>query len=350
MAKAPSGLLSKIKRIPNAFYILIIALFYFMFTVRNFASPANLGNLIVQSCILVLLSASLSWVLMSGNADLSIGATVSLSGVVIVKLLTMGWSEPLAILAGLLVGAGFGLLNGIIVVKMKIPAFIGTFGMMGVGKGLANLFSDSRSIYLTDSVKSTPIFNFLNQPLINIRMNAQANGVFSLNAIPLVTVVILFLLIWTFRKTAAGNYIYAIGGNAEAARLNNIKVDTWSIGIYVMNGLIAAVAGILMVVRLNSAQPTSGDGLEFQATVAAVLGGNSMAGGIGSVGGAIVGGLIVYVIRNGLNMGGVNSNAIMVVTGAILIISMLADLLAKQNKKISKFSGKALLRGGKNHE
>ena len=126
----------------------------------------------------------------------------------------------------------------------------------------------------------------------------------------------------------AGRLSFSVAAvNVDAAKLSNIDTDRWGMSFFVVNGLVAGVAGMLMVIRLNSAQPTAGSGLEFQAVVAAVLGGNLMSGGKGSVWGAIMGGLVVYVIRNGLSMAGVNANAIMVITGLILILSMLLNLL-----------------------
>ena len=125
-----------------------------------------------------------------------------------------------------------------------------------------------------------------------------------------------------------GTYLYALGGNREAAKLSNIRTDVWNIGVYVITGLLAGVAALLMLLRLNSAQPTAGDGLEFQAVVAAVLGGNLLAGGKGSIPGAIIGALVVYTVRNGLSLAGVNTNAVMVILGIVLVLGMMMNEFA----------------------
>ena len=139
-----------------------------------------------------------------------------------------------------------------------------------------------------------------------------------------------------FKKTVFGTYIYALGGNKEAAKLSKIRVDRWNIGVYVMTGFLAGVAGLLMLLRLNSAQPTAGDGLEFQAVVSAVLGGNMMSGGRGSIPGAIIGALVVYTVRNGLSLAGVNTNAVQVVLGLVLVLGMLMNELAVKGLRRDK--------------
>lgn len=329
--KKTSGvsLATRMSRVPTAAYIFLAAFVLFCLMVPNFATPTNLSNLLTQACILTLLSASTSWMLMMGHADLSAGAAVSLTGMVTAILISSGHNEILAIFAGILVGGVIGLINGFVTIKMKVPAFIGTFGMMGVAQGIANAISGSRSVYLSGEIGDvvTPVFNFLSSPLFSVQFGTRSNTIFSLNMIPVITILMLAVLLLVFYKTRVGGYIYAIGGNVDAAKLSNIDTDRWGMSFFVVNGLVAGVAGMLMVIRLNSAQPTAGSGLEFQAVVAAVLGGNLMSGGKGSVWGAIMGGLVVYVIRNGLSMAGVNANAIMVITGLILILSMLLNLL-----------------------
>lgn len=342
------GLLVRLTRIPSAAYIFLVAFMMFCFLVPNFATPTNLSNLLTQACILTLLSASTSWMLMMGHADLSAGACVSLTGMVMAILVSTGHNEILAILAGVLTGGIVGLINGFITIKMKIPAFIGTFGMMGVAQGIANAISGSRSVYLSGESGeiATPVFSFMSNSLFSVQLGEKSNTIFSLNMIPVITLIMLVVLLFVFHKTRVGGYIYAIGGNTEAAKLSNINTDFWGMSFFVVNGLVASIAGMLMVIRLNSAQPTAGSGLEFQAVVAAVLGGNLMSGGKGSVFGAIMGGLVVYVIRNGLSMAGVNANAIMVITGLILILSMLLNLVLdadtdwKKNSLLRSLLGK----------
>lgn len=324
--KSLKGMLSNL---PNSAYIFVILLVVFMIAIPNFGSPANLSTLLAQAAILMILSAAMSLAIITGGIDLSVGGLVSLIGIIIAQLIGHGVNEAVAILLGLMAAALFGWLNGLVIVKMKVAPFIATFGMMGVAQGLANTLSESRAVYLP--TENTTIIPLLQTHLLEWMFSSGSILTISVQVlIALITLVILVLL---FKKTVLGTYIYALGGNREAAKLSNIRTDAWNIGVYIITGFMAGIAALLMLLRLNSAQPTAGDGLEFQAVVAAVLGGNLLAGGKGSIPGAIIGALVVYTVRNGLSLAGVNTNAIMVVLGIVLVLGMIMNEVAVKGLK-----------------
>ena len=306
--------------LPNSTYIFAALFLAFVIFIPNFGSATNLSTLIGQAAILMVLSSAMSLAIITGGIDLSVGGLVSLIGIVIAQLIGRGVNEGAAILLGLLTAAEFGFLNG----KLKVAPFIATFGMMGVAQGLANTFSNSRAVYLpSEDITVIPVLQ-----MNLLEWMFPSGNILTINVQVLITVLVLAAVILLFKKTVLGTYLYALGGNREAAKLSNIRTDVWNIGVYVITGLLAGVAALLMLLRLNSAQPTAGDGLEFQAVVAAVLGGNLLAGGKGSIPGAIIGALVVYTVRNGLSLAGVNTNAVMVILGIVLVLGMMMNEFA----------------------
>ncbi|MGI6081019.1 MAG: ABC transporter permease [Candidatus Avilachnospira sp.] len=313
-----------IRLLPNSTYIFVVLFIAFVAFIPNFGSATNISSLIGQAAILMILSSAMSVAIITGGIDLSVGGIVSLVGVVMAQLVGHGMNDVMSILLGLAFGCLFGLVNGIVVVKLKVAPFIATFGMQGVAYGLANTLSDSRALYMPD--EGVPVIKALQTNLLEWMF--PSGNILTISVQVLITIVTLMLLILFFKKTVFGTYIYALGGNREAAKLSNIRTDKWNIMVYVITGLLASVAALLMLLRINSAQPTSGDGLEFQAVVAAVLGGNYLAGGRGSIPGAILGALVVYTVRNGLSLAGVNANMIMVVLGIVLVLGMVMNEVA----------------------
>ena len=317
--------------LPNYTYILVVLFGVFLICIPNFGSATNISNLISQAAILMVLSAAMSVAIMTAGVDLSVGGVVSMIGVIIAQLIGHGVNEALAIILGLLFACLLGLITCLVVVKIMFGPFIVTFGMMGVAQGLANTFSSSRAVYLPEEC---PVIKLLQLNLVQWMF--PSGNILTISIQILIAVLVLALLLLFFKKTVFGTYIYALGGNKEAAKLSKIRVDRWNIGVYVMTGFLAGVAGLLMLLRLNSAQPTAGDGLEFQAVVSAVLGGNMMSGGRGSIPGAIIGALVVYTVRNGLSLAGVNTNAVQVVLGLVLVLGMLMNELAVKGLRRDK--------------
>ena len=318
-----SRLLRAAKSLPNALYVLIVVFVIFSVTVPSFFTGRNFSTMLQQACILCILSAAMSISVMSNCIDLTVGGLVSFLGAVIVLTANRGVNAFLAIVIALVVASMFGLVTGLIVVKMKIPPFIATFAMMGVTEALANTVTDSKAIYLDTQAAGNGIFRFLQHELISIPIGKNDSFVIN-NMVILAAVTIVFIML-LFNKTGFGGRILAIGHNKEVAKLLRINVTANCIATYILSALTAGIAALLMVLRSNEAQPPGGSGLEFQAVVAAVLGGNLLSGGKGSVSGGVIGALIVFTLRTGLQLAGCNTNLVMVALGVSLILSVVLN-------------------------
>jgi ribose/xylose/arabinose/galactoside ABC-type transport system permease subunit len=273
----------------------------------RFLTVSNAVNVLRQSSINGIIAVGMTFVILTAGIDLSVGATLALSTVVTANLLQQSIPVLLAVLIGLALGAVLGLLNGLIITKARVPPFVATLGMMTVARGLALTYTQGRPITgLPDA------FRFI--------------GTGSLGPIPMPIVIagLTFLVGWVLlKRTRMGEYIYAIGNNPVAARYAGIATDSYVTFVYVLAGLLSALAGMILVARLNSAQPTAGIAYEFDAIAAVVVGGTSFAGGEGSLGGTLLGVLVIAVINNGLNLLNVSSFYQPVVTGIVIALALL---------------------------
>lgn len=333
--KRNSRLLQKLHSLPNAVFVLIIVFAAFSLAVPNFFTGLNISTMLQQACILCILSAAMSISIMANCIDLSVGGLVSFLGAVIVIAANGGVPAPLAILLGLVVAAAFGTVTGLIVVKMKIPPFIATFAMMGVAEALANTVTDSKAIYLDTSCTGGGLFTFLNRNIVTIPLGG--GDALVLNNMVILAFLTIAAIMLLFNRTGFGGRILAIGHNKEAAKLLKINVTRDCLFTYILSAVAACIAALLMVLRSNAAQPTGGSGLEFQAVVAAVLGGNLLSGGKGSVGSGVIGALIIFALRTGLQLAGYNTNLVMVALGVALILSVVlneVDLKIIRRKRV----------------
>lgn len=323
----------KLSNLPNSTYVFILAFVLASILVPNFLTPGNITTMLTQSCVLMILSSAMAMCLMTGTIDLSLGGAVSMTGVVIASLLRSGTHAVIAILVGCLFGALFGAFNGIVVTKLRVPPFIATFGTGGIAQSIANIISNERTISWENGPQ-TKLVQLLGSNVLTIKFGEKSAQVLSISALLLLTVIILAIVLILFKKTVLGSNIYALGANEETARLSGINNVSWKIGIYAFSGLLAAFAGMIVMIRTNSLQPTVGDGLEFQAIVAAVLGGTSMKGGKGSIIGAILGALTLYTVRNAMSLWGIDTSIVMVAIGCILVLGMiLNEVVAIMTKK-----------------
>ncbi len=273
----------------------------------RFLTVNNAVNVLRQSTINGIIAVGMTYVILTAGIDLSVGATLALSTVVTANLLQQGIPVLLAVLIGLALGAAVGFLNGLIITKARVPPFVATLGMMTVGRGLALTYTQGRPI-----TGLPEAFRFI--------------GTGSLGPIPMPIVIagLTFLVGWVvLSRTRIGEYIYAIGNNPVAARYAGIATDSYITFVYVLAGLLSALAGMILVARLNSAQPTAGIGYEFDAIAAVVVGGTSFAGGEGGLGGTLLGVLVIAVINNGLNLLNVSSFYQPVVTGIVIALALL---------------------------
>jgi len=306
-----------------AFGALIVLFIVFSLASPNFLQFSNIVGILLATAVNGILALGVTFVIITGGIDLSIGTVMTFAAVVTGVAIT-GWSlpVPLGVVAGLAAGALAGLVNGLIIAKMKIPPFIATLGMLNVAKGLALVIAELKPIYFND----TPIFN-------SIAMGSILGAVIPGFTIPN-AVLILFgaalIASLILTKTILGRYAFALGSNEEAARLSGVNVDNWKIAIYTLTGVFSGLAGVVIASRLNSAQPALGQGYELDAIAAAVIGGTSLSGGEGSILGTIIGAFIISTLTNGLRILSVPQEWQTVVTGGIVIVAVYLDIVRRR--------------------
>ncbi len=298
------------------FGLLVLILFFWILT-PHFLTVSNLSNIAQQTAINAIIAVGLTFVIITAGIDLSVGSIMAFSGVVLASVLKIGLPIPIAISVGLLIGVICGSVNGVLIAYGKLPPFIATLGMMSVARGAALMYTNGRPIS-----GFTSEFRFL------------ANGeIFSIPISIIITVLVYIIAHFILTQTRLGRYIYAIGGNAEAARLSGINVRFNKIIVYGIGGLLSALAAVILTARLNSAQPIAGIMYELDAIAATVIGGTSLVGGEGRVTGTLIGALIMGVLRNGLNLLGVSSFLQQTIIGSVIIIAVLVDMTMKRKKK-----------------
>ncbi|HYC72825.1 MAG TPA: ribose ABC transporter permease [Opitutaceae bacterium] len=283
----------------------------------HFLTTSNLLNVAQQTVVNAIVAVGLTYVILSGGIDLSVGSVLALAGVVLGLALEAGWPLPVAIAACVLVGALCGVLNGMLVAFGRLPPFIATLGLMSIARGAALLVTDGRPVSGFDgSFRWLATGELLGVPV----------PVWCMLAVYVAAHVVL-------HRTRFGRYVFAIGGNEEATLLSGVPVARCKVGIYALGGGLAAGASVLLTARLNSAQPIAGLNYELDAIAATVIGGTSLLGGQGSVFGTLVGALIMGVLRNGLNLLGVSSFVQQVVIGAVIIAAVLLDTFFKRSRR-----------------
>jgi ribose transport system permease protein len=288
----------------------------------DFLTANNLLNVGVQASVVAVLAFGMTFVIVSGGIDLSVGSVAGLAGIVTGwSITTAGLPLWLSVLVGLASGAVAGLLSGALITAGRVPPFIATLAMLSVARGAALVIAEGRPItvqgWLAD-LGSGGLFGVLPYPV-------------------LVMVVIGLITAFVLRRTYAGRAMYAIGGNAEAARLSGIKVTRQRLAVYALSGAFAAVAGILLMARLASAQPEAGTGYELDAIAAVVIGGASLSGGVGTALGTFLGALVLAVLRNGLNLLDVSAFWQQVAIGVVIAAAVLFDSV--RQRRSSKKTG-----------
>jgi len=282
----------------------------------HFLTVSNLLNVLEQTSINAVIAVGMTFVIISGGIDLSVGSLVAVAGVVLATLLQWPLPMPLAIVAALAVGFLFGGMNGVAIAWGRLPPFIATLGMMSVARGCALLFTDGR-----------PISGF--EPAFRSLATGRPLGV---PASVLIAAVVYVAAQFVLQRTRFGRYVYAMGGNEEATRLSGVNVRLHKTLVYGVSGLTSAIAAVLLTARLNSAQPIAGIMYELDAIAATVIGGTSLMGGDGGLGGTLIGALIMGVLRNGLNLLGVSSFLQQVVIGLVIVVAVLVDTAVKERK------------------
>ncbi len=275
-----------------------------------FLVTSNLLNILYMASVPIILAIAQTIVVLTGNIDLSLGAIFSIGGVVTAALMHfLEVPMGLSVIAGLLTGGLMGFLNGLLVAKLKLPSFIGTYGLRVATTGIAVAIMQGYVVYgFPES------FRFF--------------GVGRVNNIPVpifITIFAFFVAWFLLKRTTFGRKIYALGANSEAARLSGIKVDKMLILVFMIAGVFAALAGIVQISRVNSSHAFLGDSLLLPAIAAVVIGGTSMFGGVGGVFGTVIGALIMSLISNGLTLLGAPSIIQQFINGLIILIAIVID-------------------------
>lgn len=292
------------------FVVFIIICLILSFISSQFLTVSNWTIIITQASINALLAFGVTFVIITGGIDLSLGSMVAVTGVTAAMLAHPDtFPVALPIFAGLFSGLLMGVFNGFIITKSKIAPFIVTLGTMTIGRGLALILSKGRPVSnLSDS------FNFIG--------GGDVLGI----PFPIIVLILIFAICSiTLKKTLLGRYIYAVGGNEQAARASGINVNQVKMAVYSISGLLAGLAGILLTSRITTGQPNAGTGFELDAIAAAVIGGTSTSGGTGTMTGTLVGVLFIGIINNGLDLLNVTSYYQQVVMGIIIIGAVVLD-------------------------
>jgi ribose transport system permease protein len=293
------------------FLALIAVCIGLAFLSPNFLSVSNSFDVMRQVSINAVIAFGMTLTILLGGIDLSVGSILAVSSVLAAMTMKGGHGAGLAAGIALLAGAAMGSLNGVVIAKGKVAPFIATLGTMTLLRGAALVLSNG-----------SPISGFPSQ------LFAMLGGgyVARLIPVPVVLMLAMFAVFWfVLRRTVFGRHVYATGGNAEAAKLSGVNTDRVQILVYTVSGAMAALAGVILTSRLDSAQPTAGAGYELDAITAVVLGGTSLAGGRGWIFGTLVGALLIGVLNNGLNLLGVSAFYQQVVKGSVILLAVLLD-------------------------
>lgn len=292
------------------FIVLILA---FAILSPYFLTLDNLLAIALQSAINAVIALGMTFVIATGGIDLSVGSIVALAGVIMADLMRSGVGVPVSMLAGTVIGVGCGTVNGLLITKAKLPPFIVTLGMMSFIRGSALIYTSGQPIYGVPAA-----FRFLGSGYIG--------------AIPvpvIIAAVAAGLAYFLLRKTRFGEYTLAIGGNEEATRLSGVNVGFYKTLVYSFCGLMCTLGTIILVARLNAAEPIAGFNYELDAIAATVMGGTSLAGGQANILGTMVGALIMGALRNGLNLLNVQAFYQQLAIGAVIILAVLVDRFRK---------------------
>ncbi len=315
-----------LKKSQSLIALFLLCLFISLLSDKFFTS-SNLWNVLRQISVNVCISTGMTLVILTSGIDLSVGSILAFSSALGVGLLKnglafagfdtyVGFTLLGCILAVMLVGTLLGLFNGFMITKFSIPPFVATLAMLTIGRGLTMLYTQGI-------------------PISNLGENFQFIGSGYLLGIPVpvwISIVAVSMVIFITRKTSFGRHIYAIGGNERAALLSGVNVNRVKLMVYGISGFMAALGGILVSSRLNSAQPNAGMSYELDSIAAVVIGGTSLSGGVGTVGGTVIGALIIGVLNNGLVLLNVSPFWQQVVKGAVILLAVIIDRRSKASK------------------
>ena len=279
----------------------------------KFLTYNNFTTVLRSISTTAIMAFGMTFVIITGGIDLSVGSIVALSGTLCAGLISSSWNYAAAVIIGLAVGTLCGAFNGFVISRTEIPPFIVTMGMMNIARGASYIYSSGKPIRTPDDFGSF------------------GNGYFLSIPIPVIVKTVLMILsILLLSKSRFGRSVYAIGGNKEAARFSGINIKNVIWLVYVLIGFLASAAGIITASRLYSGQPTVAQGIEMDVIAATVLGGVSMAGGVGKIGGTMIGAIIIGVLSTGMNLLKIPSFYQMIVMGIVILLAVYLDVRRKK--------------------
>ena len=290
----------------------LVALFVVISCLNSsFIEPSNLKNLLRQVSINALISFGMTFVILTGGIDLSVGSILALSSVLMGSFIKSGNNPIVGIVLACVMGAVLGAVNGLVITKGKVAPFIATLATMTIFRGLTLVYTNGNPI---SSLTESEAFHSFGQ------------GYFLGLPVPAIMMLLMFAVSYfILHKTTLGRKTYAVGGNEKVSFIAGIKIDRIKIFAYTITGFLCGMAGAILTSRLNSAQPTAGTGYELDAIAAVVLGGTSLSGGKGRIAGTIIGALIIGTLNNGLNILNVSSFYQQVVKGIVILLAVLMD-------------------------
>lgn len=283
----------------------------------KFLTQDNIMNVLRQISSNMYLACGMTIILIAGGIDLSVGSIIAVTGVTAGTLLNAGLPIPVAIVLCLLAGALYGTISGVIITRTTLPPFIVTYSMMQILRGATYVYTGGTTVRIDDrafiNLGTGYLFDFIPLPVVYL----------------LVVFIVVFLVL---NKTRLGRHIYAVGGNEKAARFSGISVRRTRMFAYIFSGVMGALAGLVLCARSYSGNPLAGNGAEMDAIAACVLGGASMAGGYGYVGGTLIGALIIGLLNNGLNLMRIDSYWQIILKGIVILVAVYVDYVKNMKK------------------
>lgn len=300
-----------------SFIILIIMVIICSILSPAFLTSQNMINIMRQISIVTILAFGATLLIISGQLDLSVGTVAGMAGVFACIFYIDTQSLILALLVGVLIGGMVGVVNGLIVTRFSAPPFIVTLAMQTIAGGIIFLYTKGQNVY---NIGDFRIFGQGNVGMIPI---------------PILFMLGIFIFAWVvLKKTKFGRYLYAIGGNEKAAEASGIKVKKTILIAFIISGLLAGLSGVILMSRLNAGLPAAGIGYETDALMAAIIGGTSFTGGIGTAGGTLIGSFIMGILNNILNLMGVQSYVQKILKGTLIIVAVVIDIQSKKHRKV----------------
>ena len=295
----------------NVLTALLVVVALISFSTPYFLTTDNLMGVFRSFSLIAIMSIGMVMVIITGGIDLSVGSVMGLSSLVTALGFQSSLPTPVCILGGLVTGLLFGLFNGVLITVVRLPPFIATLGSLSIGRGLMYI--------ITHGVPLTP-----DTPDSFAEIGQGYVGLVPVPVVIMLVMTVVFSLL--MRKTRFGRHVYATGGNEQAARLSGVKTARVKLLVYMLSGLIAAIAGVISFSRFLSAEPASGFGAELDVIAAAAIGGASLSGGVGSVEGAIIGAALAGIIANGVVLMNIDTYAQQAITGAVILIAVSLDV------------------------